>query len=73
MHAESKISTQSVEQQTGYREKDVLPKDLDKKQLRDNGEMQVAEAKSVLKTVASCSFLGFVHWHSQLWLICLHL
>lgn len=38
MHAESKISPQSVEQQTGNREKDVLPGDLDHKQLRDSGD-----------------------------------
>lgn len=34
MHAESKISMQSVEQQTGFWEEDVLPN----KQLRDNEE-----------------------------------
>lgn len=47
MHAESKISTQSVEQQTGYREEDVLPKDFDEKQLRDNGEMDAGSQGQV--------------------------
>lgn len=48
MHAESKISTQSVEQQTGNREEDVLPGDLDHSQLRDKGDaVQSAEATSV--------------------------
>lgn len=42
MHAESKISTQSVEQQTGNREEDVLPGDLDHKQLRDSSDAAVS-------------------------------
>lgn len=46
MHAESKISTQSVEQQTGNREEDVLPGDLDHNQLRDSGDaVQSAEGR----------------------------
>lgn len=47
LHAESKISTQSVEQQTGYREGDVLPEGLDDKRLRDNREMDAGSQDQV--------------------------
>lgn len=48
MHAESKISIQSVEQQTGYWEEDVLPN----KQLRDNEDGCRQPRPSVWKTEA---------------------
>jgi len=53
VHAESKISTQSVEQQTRFREEDMLPEGEDDKRLRDNGETQLAKTKSALQEISS--------------------
>lgn len=53
MHAESKISTQSVEQQPRFREEDMLPEGEDDKRLRDNGETQLAKTKSALQEISS--------------------
>lgn len=47
MHAESKISTQSAEQQTGYREEDVLPKGWDDKRLRHDEETEAGKQNRV--------------------------
>lgn len=63
MHAESKISMQSVEQQTGYREEDVLPKGLDDKQLRDNWEVDAGISQLCVKNRGYSSF-EFVVWFS---------
>ncbi len=57
VHAVSKFSTQSVEQQTGYREEDVLPKGLDDKQLRDNRETDAGSCDKVLTRVTIFLFL----------------
>lgn len=59
MHAESKISTQSAEQQTGYREEDVLPKGWDDKRIRDDEKMEAGKQDQVWGNNSSPFFLYF--------------